>query len=77
VTKKVKIKKAVKVTKEKKIVNDKLIGEKTDRTKYCWNCLYFDKAQYEKPCDTCFGITNIGQYYCYKNWKKGIDDVSQ
>lgn len=47
----------------------------TDRNKFCWNCLYWEKAHHEKPCDTCFGFTNTAKGYAYKNWTEGVDYV--
>jgi len=48
---------------------------KKERTKFCWNCLYYENHGEDPPCKTCFGITNTGEYYCYRNWKEGVDYV--
>ena len=43
------------------------------RQEFCWNCYHFDKSQGDIPCNTCFGNKPNGDYYCYKNWEKGVD----
>lgn len=60
----------------KKTVSDGLKLKKTDRTKFCWNCLHANKKPYESPCDTCFGTTHNGTYFHYKNWEEGVDYVN-
>jgi len=57
-------------------VDDKLMfNKKTDRTKYCWNCLHYSKADYKQPCNACFGVED-DKLFAYKNWEEGVDYVS-
>jgi hypothetical protein len=53
------------------------MAENNDRDKFCWNCLYYSRASHEAPCKDCHGVTPDGKWYCYKNWKEGIDYVHE
>jgi len=58
-----------------KIDDDIMLTQPDERTRFCWNCFYFDKKQEDSPCKGCFGNKPNGEYFCYKNGKEGIDNA--
>ncbi len=42
-----------------------------ERTEFCYNCKFnSNKVKVRPKCNDCFGSTNTGQLFSYKNWEE-------
>ncbi len=54
--------------KTKNISGKKSTGK--ERTEFCHNCKHAHRDHTSKSCKDCFGSTNTGKLYSYKNWEE-------